>query len=103
MFSYIIKYLASENPQTQTLDQVDPDANDPMIISEFAKLLKSDSKAITQKFQMHLLSHYPIYYEYNIYNSRVHRFNFPRPILANSKINSNDIIWFKQDNVWVNP
>ncbi len=73
---YIIKYLASQNPHFQTLDQACLNANDPITIPEFA--LRSDSKAIMQKVQMHLPSHNPTYYKYNICKLQVCRFDFPR-------------------------
>ncbi len=47
---YIIKCSASENPHTQTLDQFDPDANDLMTMPQFVVLLRSNNKAIAQKF-----------------------------------------------------
>ncbi len=56
---HIIKCSTSENPHTQTLDHVGPDANDPMTTPQFADLLRSDSEAIVRKVQMHLPSHNP--------------------------------------------
>ena len=46
---HIIKCLASQNPYLQTLNQACPNANDLIITSKFADLLKSDSEAAAQK------------------------------------------------------
>ncbi len=74
---HLIKCSAFENPHTQTLDQVGPDANDPMTTPQFADLLRSDSEAVAQKVQMHSPSHNPTCYKYNTRDSRVCRFDFP--------------------------
>ncbi len=74
---YIIKYSASQNPHFQTLDQACPNANDSITTSEFANLLGSDSEAVVQKVQMHLPSHNPTYYKYNMRKSKVCSFDFP--------------------------
>ncbi len=100
---YIIKFSASENLHIQTLDQVCPDNNESMTMPQFADLLKSDGETVAWKVQMHSPSHNPMYYKYNTYDSKVCRFDFPWPILVKSEIDMNSIIWFKQDNVWVNP
>ena len=52
---------------------------------------------------MHLPSHNPICYKYNIRKSKVCKFDFPQPSLPNSEIDMNGTIGLKWDNVWVNP
>ena len=74
---HIIKCSASENPQLQTMNQVCPNANAPIITPQFADLLRSDSKAVTQKVQMHLLFQNPTCYKYNTRKSKVYKFDFP--------------------------
>ncbi len=100
---HIIKCSASQNPYLQTLDQACPNANDPITIPKFGDLLKSDSKAVAQKVQMHSPSHNSTCYKYNIRKSKVCRFDFSRPSLPKSEIDINETIWLKRDNVWVNP
>ncbi len=96
---HIIKCSASENPHTKSLDQVGPDANDLMTMPQFADLLRSDNEAVAPKVQMYLPFYNPIYYKYNTRNSRVCRFDFPRPTMAESEIDLNGTIRLKRDNV----
>ncbi len=102
ILEHIIKCLASKNHHTQNLDQVSLDANDPITMPQFADLFRSDSEAIVRKLQIYLPSHNPTCYKYNIYHSRVYRFDFVLPILPKSKIDLNGTIWLKRDNIWVN-
>ena len=74
---HIIKWSVSQNPYLQTLDQACPNNNDSITTSQFANLLRSDSKAIAQKVQMHLPSHNLTCYKYNTRKSNVCRFDFP--------------------------
>ncbi len=96
---HIIKYLASQNPHFQTLDQACPNANNPIITLEFADLLRSNNEAVARKIQMHLPSHNPTCYKYNTRESKVCRFDFLRPSLPNLKIDINGTIRLKRDNV----
>ncbi len=52
---------------------------------------------------MHSPSHNPTYYKYNTRESKVCRFDFPRPSLPNLEIDINRTIRLKRDNIWVNP
>ena len=100
---HIIKCSAYEDPHTETLDRVCPNANDSITTSQFADLLRADSKAVVQKVEMHLPYHNPTCYKYNTRKSKVYRFDFPRPTMPNLEIDSNGTIRLRQDNVWVNP
>ena len=92
---HIIKCLACKDPHTETLDRGRPNANNSITTLKFADLLKANSKAVVQKVQMHLLFDKPTYYKYNIYKSKVCRFDFLRPIIPNSEIDSNRTIWLR--------
>lgn len=57
---YIILYLTSQNSHLQILDQACPNTNDPIItITQFVDLLRSDSKVVMQKIQIHLTFYNP--------------------------------------------
>lgn len=89
---HIIKCSASENFHLLTLHQACFNANNFITTPQFADLLRSDSEAVAQKVQMHLLFHNPICYKYNTCKSKVCRFDFSHISLLNLEININRTI-----------
>lgn len=100
---HIIKCSVCEDPHTETLDWACPNANASITTSQFADLLRADSEAVAQKVQMHSSSHNATCYKDNTRESKVCRFDFPRPTMLNSEIDSNGTIRLRRDNIWVNP
>lgn len=86
-----------------TLHHIYPDISNPIIISEFAILLKENSESIACKIQMYFPSHKMTCYKYNIHKSKVCRFEFLRSILLELQIDLNRTIYLYQDNIWINP
>ena len=102
-FKHVIKCFVCSDCYSEILHHICFDANNSMSKSQFAILLKYDSKFVACKVQIYFLSYNPTCYKYNIRKSKVCRFDFPQPIVLELQIDFNRTIQLRQDNVWVNP
>lgn len=89
---HVINCSVCPDLHPETLHHTCPNANKPITRPPFASLLKSDSKFVARKVQMHSPSHNPTCYKYNTRKSKVCRFYFPRPTLLTSQIDLNRTI-----------
>ena len=99
---YIIKYSAKDDAPSNVLYHVCPNAREANTIEDFMAQLKEDSKAVAKKVQMHSLMHNFTCYKYNTSQSKVCRFDFPKPKILASHIDHNGLIQLTQANVWMN-
>ena len=100
---HIIKCSANDDAPSDALHHACPDAREANTTEDFTAQLKEDSEAVAKKVQMHSPMHNPTCYKYNTSQSKVCRFDFPRPKVLASYIDHNGSIQLKRDNVWVNP
>lgn len=96
---HIIKCSAYSDPHSEILYDTYFNTNNLMITSEFAILLKQDSKSVVYKVQIHSLSDNLTYYKYNTYKFKVCRFDFLQLILLELQIDCNRTIQLRQDNI----
>ncbi len=71
-------------------------------IDAFCTILSVDSNKVAGKIQIHSSSHNVSYYKYGKNGSRCY-FSFFQPIVEEIYVNKYNNIYFKQNNVWVNP
>lgn len=89
---YIIKCSANNNTFYDALHHIYPDTRKTNITEHFTAWLKEVSKAIAKKVQVHLPIHNFTCYKYNISQSKVCRFDFPRLKVLASYIDHNKLI-----------
>ena len=87
---YIIKYSANNDAFSDALHNNCPDASKANTIEDFTAQLKENSKAVAKKIQMHFSMHNPTCFKYNTSQSKIFRFDFPRPKVPTSYINHNE-------------
>ena len=71
-------------------------------VNAFCVTLDADSNKIASKIQMHSTSHNASCYKYGKSESKC-RFNFSRPLVEEIYIDKCNSLYFKQNNVWINP
>lgn len=89
---HVIKCSTYQNPHPKILHLACLDTNDSITTSQFVDLLRSDSKNVAYKVQIHSSLYNPICYKYSTYNSKLCRFDFLWPLLLRSQIDSNRTI-----------
>ena len=80
-----------------------PLARNPESDSAFTDRLHQDANAVACKRQIHSESHNPTCFKYAKEDSRVCRFNFPRPLVPETHVNSLGVIQLERNNQWVTP
>lgn len=71
--------------------------------TEFNHSSSQDSSAITKRCHVHFTRHRATCYKYGEAATGKCRFNFPRPLVDGTTINSLGTIDIERNNVWVNP
>lgn len=71
-------------------------------VDAFCITLDADSNKNVSKVQTHSTFHNASYYKYGKSGSKCH-FNFPRPHIEETYVDKCNSLYFKQNNVWVNP
>jgi helitron helicase-like protein/PIF1-like helicase len=69
----------------------------------FAIRLHQDADSVACRRQMHSEAHNPTCFKYAKEGSRVCRFNFPRPLVPETHVNSHGVIEVERNNQWVTP
>lgn len=99
---YIIKYSTNNDIFSDAFHPAYPDIYETNTIKNFRAQFKEDSEAVVKKVQIYSPMYNPTCYKYNTSQSKVCRFDFPRPKVLTFNIDHNGSIQLKQDNVWVN-
>jgi hypothetical protein len=80
-----------------------PSARDPETDAVFGSRLLHDVNTVASRRQLHSESHNPTCFKYARDGSRLCRFNYPRPLVEETHINSHGIIDLQRNNQWINP
>ena len=91
----IIKYSTNDDTLSDALHHACPNVRKANITEDFTAQLNKDNGGVAKKVQMHSLMHNLTCFKYNTSQSKVCKFDFPRPKILASHIDHNGLIQLK--------